>query len=188
MHQQTAAVNVAKEIMSQSGAFRSAFNNTGDICHDKGYAFIHIDHTQVGKQGGKMIVGDFGPGVGGNTQQSGFAHVGEAHQAHICQQLQLQNDIPLLALQSGLGKPGNLTSGRGIVGIAPAAAAAPGNDEIFACGHVHNNLVGFGIPNHRASGNLDDEIFSPLAGHLPAQTVDTGLSGILALIPEIQQS
>ena len=134
-----------------------------------------------------MIVGNFGPGVGGDAEQGGFSHVGEAHQAHVRQKLQLQDDIPLLALQPRLGKPGHLPGGGGIVGVAPASATAPGDDEILPGGHIHNDLVGLGVPDHGAPGHLDDQIFSPLAGHFPALTADTGLSSILPLVAEIQQ-
>ena len=73
------------------------------------------------------------------------------------------------------------------MGIAPAAATALGDDEILIGGHIHNDLIGLGIPHNSASGNLDDQILAPLAGHLTAQTVDTCLCSILALITEIQQ-
>ena len=44
-----------------------------------------------------------------------------------------------------------------------------------------------GVPDHRALGHLDDEIFTPLAAHATAQAVGTGGSHILALVAEIQQ-
>ena len=185
--QQTAPVDVPQEVMAQASTLRSALNDAGDVRHHEGHALFHVDHTQVGIQGGEVVVGNFRPGVGRNRQQGGFAHVGEAHQAHVRQQLQLQNHVPRLALQARLGKPGHLPGGGGIVGIAPAAPAALGQDEVLPGGHIHDDLIAFRIPNHRAPGHLDDQVLAPLARHLPALAVDTGLSGVLALVAEVQQ-
>ena len=44
-----------------------------------------------------------------------------------------------------------------------------------------------GVPDHRALGDLDDEIFTPLAAHAPAQAVGPGGGNVLALIAKIQQ-
>ena len=85
--QKPTSVNVAQKVMSQTCTLGSALNDTGDVRHDEGHALIHIDHAQIGKQGGKMVVGNLGTGVGGDGEQGGFAHVGEAHQTHIRQQL-----------------------------------------------------------------------------------------------------
>ena len=134
-----------------------------------------------------MVVGDLGTGVGGDGQQGGLAHVGEAYQAHVCQQLQLQDHFPLLSFETGFGKPGDLPGGGGVVGIAPTAAAALGNDMIFTGGHVHDDLIGLRVPDYRAPGDLDDQRFAPLAAHLSALTVFAGLGSILALIAEIQK-
>ena len=73
------------------------------------------------------------------------------------------------------------------MGVAPAAPAAFGDDEILAGGHVHNDLIGFGIPNHGASGHVDDQRIAPLAAHFPAEAIEACLGGILALVTEVQQ-
>ncbi len=187
MNQKTAAVDVAQEIVAQAGTFGSTLNDAGDVSHDEGHALVHENHAQVGEQGGEVVVGDFGPGVGGDGQQGGFAHVGEAHQAHVSQQLQLQDDIPLLALQAGFGEPGDLTGGSGKVAVAPAAAAALGDDEVLTGRHVHDDLLGFGVPDHSAPGDLDNQRFTTLAAHVPACAVGTALGGVLTLVAEVQQ-
>ena len=104
-------------------------------------------------------------------KQSGFTHIGKAYQSHVRQQLQLQNYIPFLTLAAGLGKPGDLTGGGGVVAVAPAAPAALGDDEILAGGHVHDDLIGLGIPDHGASGHADDEVFAVFASAAAALAV-----------------
>ena len=73
------------------------------------------------------------------------------------------------------------------MGIAPAAPSALGEDEVLAGGHVHDDLICFGVPDDGTPGNLDDQVFSPFARHFPALTADTGGSLILSLIAEIQK-
>ena len=188
MDKQTAPVNVPEEIMTQAGTLGGALDDAGDIRHDEGHALLDVNHAQVGEQGGEVVVGDFRPCVGGDGEQCGLAHVGEAYQTYVRQQLQFQNHIPLLTLQAGLGESGHLPGGGGVVGIAPAPTAAPGNDKVLAGGHIHDDLTGLGIPDNGAPGDVDDEIFAPFAGHFPTHAVDTGGCLILALIAEVQQS
>ena len=134
-----------------------------------------------------MVIGDLRVGVGGDGKQGGFTHVGKAHQTHVRQKLQLQNHVPLLPLETGLGKPGNLTGGGGVMGIAPAAPSALGENEILAGGHVYDDLVRFGVPHNGAPGDFDNQVFAPLARHFPTLTADTCGGLILALVAEIQK-
>ena len=73
------------------------------------------------------------------------------------------------------------------MGVAPAAPSAPGDDKILPGGHIYDDLVGFGIPHHRAPGDINHKVFTPLARHFPAHAVDARTGLILALIAKIQQ-
>ena len=188
VNEQAAAVDVPEKIVPQTRALSGALNDAGDVRHDEGHALIYINNPQIGIQGRKMVVGNLRVGVGGDGKQGGFAHVGEAHKTHVCQKLQLQNHVPLLPLETGLGKPGNLTGGGGVMGIAPAAPSALGKNEILAGGHVHNDLIRFGVPHDGAPGNLDDQVFAPFARHFSTLTADAGGGLVLALVAEIQKS
>ena len=69
MNQQTASLDMTKKIMPQARAFRRAFNDARDICHNKAAAFINIDDTEIGKKCRKMIIRDFGMCFADNRQQ-----------------------------------------------------------------------------------------------------------------------
>ena len=71
-----------------------------------------------------MIVGDLRAGVAHHGQQGGFTHVGESHQAHIRDHLQLQFHPQLLAGLTRLGIFRRLHGRSGIMHIAQAALAA----------------------------------------------------------------
>lgn len=53
MDEQTTAVHVPEEVMPQSGSLCGALDDARDIGHDEGDPLVHIDHAQIGKEGGK---------------------------------------------------------------------------------------------------------------------------------------
>ena len=71
--------------------------------------------------------------------------------------------------------------------VAPTTTATLGDDKVFAGGHVHDDLIGSGIPDHGSSGNLNDHMLAAFAVHISALTVDTGGRCVFALIPEVQK-
>jgi len=134
-----------------------------------------------------MVVGDLGPGLAHHREEGGLAHIGEAHQAHVGQQLELQNHLPLLARQARLGKAGHLPGGGGEVLVAPAPVPTPGQYKAVGLGHVADNLARLRVPHHRAAGDLDDQILPVLARAALALAVHAVGGHILALIAEVHQ-
>ena len=187
MHQQAAPVDMPQEVVAQTGALAGTFNDAGDVRHDEADALVHIHHPQIGIQGGEMVVGDLGMGLCHHAQQRGFAHVGEAHQSHVRQQLQLQHHIMAFAGQACLGEAGHLTGGRGEMLVAPTAAAALAQHIGLVVGHVLDDLVGLGVAHQRAPGHADGETLAVLAGLAAALTVHAVIGHILALVAEIHQ-
>ena len=134
-----------------------------------------------------MVVGDLGMRLADHAEQRGLAHVGEAHQPHVRQQLQLQNDVVALAGQTGLGKARHLTGGGGEMLVAPAAAPALAQHEGRVVGHVLDDLAAFGIPHQRAPGHLDGQALAVLAGLAAALSVHAVAGHIFALVAEVHQ-
>ena len=87
MHQQSAAIDMAKKIMPQTGAFRRALNDSRNICHNKRYTVVNIDYAEIRVQGRKMIVCDFRMGIRRNGKQRRFADVRKTDQTDIGQEL-----------------------------------------------------------------------------------------------------
>ena len=71
-----------------------------------------------------MVVRDMRFRLAHHRDQGGFAHIGESHQPHIRQQLQLQPQLKRLAGHPRFGKPRRLPGGGGKMRVAPAAASA----------------------------------------------------------------
>ena len=187
MDEQAAPVDVPQKVVAQAGALGGPLDDAGDVGQDEGHPLLHVHHPQVGEQGGEVVVGDLGPGLAYHAQQGGLAHVGEAHQAHVGQELELQDHVPALAGQARLGEAGHLPGGGGEVLVAPAAVAAAGQHEAVGLGHVADDLLRLGVPHHRAPGNLDDQILPVLAGAALALAVHAVGRHVLALVPEVHQ-
>ena len=69
MHQQTAAIDMAQEIMTQARALRGTLDDAGDIRHDEGRALVHIHHAQIRKKRGEMVICDLRMRLADNAQK-----------------------------------------------------------------------------------------------------------------------
>ncbi len=156
--------SMAQKVVAQAGTVGGALDDTGDIGHDEGDPLLHINHPQIGEEGGEVVVGDLGMGLADHAQKRGFAHVGEAHQTHIGQQLQLQHHLAALAGVARLGKAGYLPGGGGEVLVAPAAPAALAEDEGGVIRHIADDLLGGGVPDDGAPGHLEEQVLPVPAG------------------------
>jgi len=71
--------------MSQPFAFGSAFNNAWQVGYTEAAPIAVLHHAQVGCDGSKSIVGNFGFGGSDYRQQGRFASIGKTHQSNIGQ-------------------------------------------------------------------------------------------------------
>ena len=185
--QQPAAVDMPQEIVAQSRAFTGALDDAGDVRQHERGALRHVNHTQIGGERGEVIVRDLRPGPGDGGEQRGFAHVGETHQTHVRQQLQLQDQVAALSGTARLRKAGDLPGRRGEVLVAPAAPAASGHGEGLVAGHIGHDAAGLPIPHQGAPGNLDVHGLAVLAGAALVLAVGAVAGGEFPLIAEIHQ-
>ena len=63
MDQHPGPLHVPQEVMAQSGPFRRPLDQPRDVRQHKAVV-IPLHHPQIGGQGGKMVIGDLGPGAG----------------------------------------------------------------------------------------------------------------------------
>ena len=131
VHDGGAALDVAQEVVAETAALAGALDQTGDVRHgERGVTGLH--HAQVGHQRGERVVRDLGPGARQRGDQAGLAGAGEADQADVGDDLELEVDhevVPGLAEQR---EPGRLALGRGERGVAETTAAALGDHHLGA--------------------------------------------------------
>ena len=154
VQQQAAALHMAQEIMTQTNAFAGTLDQAGDVGADKACALAHRHNAQRGHKGGKVVVCDLGLCRADGGDEGGLAHVGEADQTHVRNQLQLQGHLKILAGHTGFCKLGNLAGGGGKVCVAVAAAAALSNGDRGVVGQVCDDKAALCVLDHGAQRHL----------------------------------
>ena len=124
MQQQSAAINVAQEVVAQTGTLARALDNARNVGHDEVLLLTDRNHTEVGHQSREVVVCNLRARRRDHAQQRGLADIREADQTDIGQQLQLKDNIALDTRQTRLGKTRCLTRRRCKMRVAPAAVAA----------------------------------------------------------------
>ena len=187
VQQQAAALHMAQEIVAQTNAFTGTLDQAGNVGADKACALAHRHNAQRGHKGGKVVVCDLGLGGADGGDKGGLTHVGEADQTHVCDQLQLQGHLQILAGHTGLCKLGDLAGGGGKVCVAVAAAAALSNGDRGVVGQICDDKAALCILDHGAQRHLDDQILGIFAVAQACAALAALRGHILAFIAEIHQ-
>ena len=187
MDEQAAAVDMPQEVVAEACALAGALDDAGDIGQHKALPLADVHDAEVGEQRGEVVVRYLGMGVGHHAQKRALAHVGEAHQAHVGQQLELQQHGVRLAGQAGLGEAGRLARGGGEALVAPAAAAAAAGDKVLAGAHVVHDGAGVRVADDGADGDAQDNALT-----VPARAALAAAGGAvpgreLALVAEVHE-
>ena len=110
----------------------ASFDQAGQIGHDKRTIGAQIDQAEVRILGGERIVGDFGPGTRQAAQERALAGVRFADQSDVGDHFQFQEQIANFAFAAGRVLARRAVGRRFEVGVALAAAAAAGDDDLLA--------------------------------------------------------
>lgn len=111
MQQQTGALNVTQEIMSQTRAVRRALNQTRNIRQHNVLA-VAADDAQIRRQRREVVIADFRLRARHDGQNRRFADVRIAHKTHVRNRFELQQKGVDFRLNAGLGEVRRLP-GRG---------------------------------------------------------------------------
>ena len=101
MQQDTIARQVLEKTDAQTCPLRCSLDQTRYIRHYKTAVRLHFDHTEVGHQGGKRVIGNLWPCRRHGAYEGRFAGIGQPQQANVCQDLQFELEGPLLSLTAG---------------------------------------------------------------------------------------
>ena len=187
MDEQSAAVDVAEEVVTQPRALAGALYDAGDVGQHEALPLADVHHAEVGEQRGEVVVRYLGVGVGHHAEQGALAHVREAHQADVGQELQLQEHGVLLAGQAGLCKARGLARGGGEALVAPAAASAAAGDEVAAGAHVVHDGAGVRVADDRSGRDAQHNALAVLARAALGAAGSAVAGGELALVAEVHQ-
>ena len=187
MQQQAAALHMAQKVVAQTDALAGTLDQAGDVGADKAGTLTYRHDTQGGHQRGEVIVRDLGLGRADGRDEGRLTHIGEADQAHISNQLQLQRHLDVLAGHTGLGKLGDLAGRRCKMRVAVAAAAALCDGDGGVVGQVRDDQPALRVLDHGAQRHLDDEVFGILAVAEACAALAALGGSVLALVAEVHQ-
>ena len=187
MHQQAAAVDVAQEVVAQTRAVGRALDDAGDVRHDEARALGDVHHAEVRKQRREVVVCDLRVRLGDDGKERALAHVREAHEPDVREELQLQEDRVALAGKPRLCKARHLARRGGEVLVAPAAAPAAAGGEGLAGGHVVHDLPGVRVAQDRAARHLDAQRLAVAAAAALALTGLAVAGDVFALVAKVHQ-
>ena len=188
VQQQAGALDVAQEQRAQPGAVGRTLDQPRDVGNHEAAVRLHADHAQVRIQSGERIVRHLRRGRRHRAHQGALAGVGEAEQADIGQQLELQPEQPLLAPFAGGGLARGTVGGALEVHVAQPALAAAGHQQALAVlGHVADDLVGVDVDDHGTHRHDDGHVVAALAVFLLAHAALALLGLEAALVAEVDQ-
>ena len=188
MEQQAGALDVAQEVVAQARTAGGASDQAGDVGEHGAIAAGAAHHPQVGHQGGEGVIGDAGPGGREHGDQGALAGIGLADDAHLGKQLELQPEIPGLAI-AALGEllrcPVAVAE---VVGVAEAAAATGRHQELLTrLGEITQQDAGAAVAHLGAAGHLDHQGLAAGAAAAVGAAAHAVVGGEEALELEIQQ-
>lgn len=136
------SLHVTEKAQAESRPLMGALDEPRYIGDHKRPSLRQTHHTQVRDKGGEWVVGDFGAGGGDLRYEGGFAGVGEADEAHLGEELQLEPDMPLFSCSSFLGKARSLATRGGEVHVSLPAVSTPGHHiAVPVAGEVMEDLA-----------------------------------------------
>src|SRR5205823_3334101 len=124
--QRLGALDVAQEPLPEAGALSRALDQARDVRqHDA--AALDVGHAKFRVESRERVIGDFGPSGGHRPKQRGLAGVRRSHQADVRDELEVERDLALVALEPWLGEVWRL-AGRALeVDVAATSFAAAGD-------------------------------------------------------------
>ena len=153
------ALDMPQKIMPQAFSFGGPFDDAGDVCHYEAAEVPVLYNLQVGFQGGKLVIGNFGFGRGKGRQQGRFSRIGEPHKAHICQYLELEGNVLFLSGGARLGIAGGLVGGGFEMPVSTSAHPAAREDFLLPIlGDFKEDFPRFGVSGHRPQRHLQDNV------------------------------
>jgi hypothetical protein len=74
-----------QKFVSQAMSLMRTFDQPWNIGHHETLSLIVTDHSKIGDQGRKRVVGNFRPHCGNNRDQSGLTGIGNANNSNVGQ-------------------------------------------------------------------------------------------------------
>src|SRR5215207_1680204 len=181
------ALDVAQEAVAEALAPAGALDETGDVGHHVLVTVSGTHDAEMRFERGEGVVGDLGLGRRDAADQRRLAHVREADQRDVGEELELEPQPPLLADLALLGEGGCPPPVGQEPGVAAPAPPALGGDEAVAGRHQVGQHLAVAVADDRAHRHLHDDVVAPGAVAALTHAVRAVLGATERLVLERQQ-
>jgi hypothetical protein len=148
--------HVPEKAQTESGSLMGALDETRYVGNHKRPSLREAHRAQVRDKGGEWVVGDLGAGGRDSGNEGGLAGVGEADEARLGEEFQLESDMPFLSWSSFLGKARSLSTRSGEVHVPlPAVSTTSQHIAIPVVGEITEDLAA--IPVSHLGPYRDEE-------------------------------
>ena len=186
---------MAQKAGAESAALVRPLDDAGNVGHDERFMVANLHDAQIGFERGEGIVGDLGFGGGNSREQRTLARIGKAHQSHVGQHLQFENESPFVALFARLGVARRLVGGAFEMPVAETSAAAMQQHQPFSVGgNLPHRLDGFRAVllrddpfRNRTQRHGNHDVLGVLARRTGARTALAVLGELVTLVFEVDQ-
>jgi hypothetical protein len=186
VHDRGAALDVAQEVVAETAPLAGALDEAGHVGDgEDGVAGGH--DAEVGHQRREGVVGDLGPGPRDRGDQAGLAGAGEPDEADVGDDLELEDDLELVAGLAEQREPGGLALGGGQRGVAEPAAAALGDDQLGAGADQVGQQLAVLVAHDGAVGHGQHHVLAVGAVAVAAGAVAPVLGTALGAVVVLQQ-
>ena len=132
MQEQIRTLQVLEKLDPEPGTFGGPLDQAGNVGHDEATLDVDADDAEIRVECRKRIIGHPRTSGGERADECRLAGIGQPEQADICQQLQLQVQVPGF---TGLAR--SKLARRAIhaafkVAVSQATASAPGDEQRLA--------------------------------------------------------
>ncbi len=169
MDKHARALDVAQEGVPQTGPGAGALDEPGQVSQGRAALVVGVDgrkveDAEVRLERRERVVGDLGVGCRQGRQEGRLAGVGQAHEADVGDEPQLQAQPSLLARLSLLGVLGRLVRRRREVRVAQPATTPAGHHEALSGeDEIGHEIAGGGLEDDRARRDRQLEVGAGLA-------------------------
>jgi hypothetical protein len=189
VQQQPGALGVAQELVAEAAPLAGAGDEARQVRDDeRALAVRRADEAERRLQRGERIVGDLGPGRRHPRHQRRLSRVGEADDADVREQLQLEAKPALGAGPSQVGASRRLVGGGREPGVAATApGATDAEDTLARRGEIADEQPGVPLGDDGAERHAQDEIVAAGARAVATLAVLAPLGVVVALVVKVEQ-
>ena len=175
-----------QKAMAETGPFRRALDQSGDVRHDKCLVVPDVDDSKIWLQRRKWVIGDLWLRRGYDTDQCRLAGIRESDETDIGDDLQLELKLFFFSRAAGVMEFRSLPGRRREMGVSPTPLAALCNQIALAgLGEVEEKLFRCRVVNLGSDGQPNRDRFTILARSVRALAVAPAVSLVFRVVAKM---